>query len=138
MTRARWNRSDPASGQDTAFSLFFRAGLSDGVAGYRMHLLSAPAAWIGRSVRLNFGAVAHDSAVFVNGRYAGEHHCGHTAFSIEIGCPAPLRAGQCHHCPGGFAGKPQHPALRLRDRLSDLRGHLPRGDAGGEGACPHR
>ena len=53
------------------------------VSGYRRHLL-AKKEWEGKVVRLTFKGVAHDSEVYVNGKKAGAHHCGYTAFTIDI------------------------------------------------------
>lgn len=53
------------------------------VSGYRRHLL-AKKEWEGKVVRLTFEGVAHDSEVYVNGKKAGAHHCGYTAFTIDI------------------------------------------------------
>lgn len=54
------------------------------LCGYRRHFV-APEAWRGKSVELTFEGVAHDSAVYVNGREVKTHHCGYTAFSMELG-----------------------------------------------------
>ncbi|MFD0793098.1 glycoside hydrolase family 2 protein [Mucilaginibacter litoreus] len=43
-----------------------------------------PAAWRGKDVLLNFGAVDHDATVFINGKKAGSHSGGYDAFSINI------------------------------------------------------
>ena len=53
------------------------------VSGYRRHLL-AKKEWEGKVVRLTFEGAAHDSEVYVNGKKAGAHHCGYTAFTIDI------------------------------------------------------
>jgi beta-galactosidase len=55
-----------------------------GPAWYRRDF-DVPAAWNGRVVRVEFEAVYHTAAVFVNGRKAGEHvGKGYTAFSLDI------------------------------------------------------
>jgi beta-galactosidase len=55
-----------------------------GPAWYRRDF-DAPAAWKGRVVRVEFEAVYHTAAVFVNGRKAGEHvGKGYTAFVLDI------------------------------------------------------
>lgn len=54
------------------------------LCGYRRHFV-APEAWRGKSVELTFEGVAHDSFVYVNGREVKTHHCGYTAFSMELG-----------------------------------------------------
>lgn len=53
------------------------------VSGYRK-VFFAPEEWQGKSVMLTFEGVAHDSEVFLNGEKAGEHHCGYTAFTVDL------------------------------------------------------
>ncbi len=53
------------------------------VSGYRKGL-HAPEDWAGRRVILTFEGVAHECEVFINGKKAYEHHCGYTAFSVDI------------------------------------------------------
>ncbi|MBP5198278.1 MAG: glycoside hydrolase family 2 protein, partial [Lachnospiraceae bacterium] len=53
------------------------------VSGYYRELY-APLDWNGKYVLLTFEGIAHDSEVYVNGALAGTHHCGYTAFSIDI------------------------------------------------------
>lgn len=53
------------------------------VSGYRKGL-QAPEDWAGRRVILTFEGVAHECEVFINGKKAYEHHCGYTAFSVDI------------------------------------------------------
>ncbi|WP_233789098.1 glycoside hydrolase family 2 protein [Sphingobacterium sp. HMA12] len=43
-----------------------------------------PAAWKGKRVLLHFGAVDQYAVIFVNGKKAGEHIGGYSAFSIDI------------------------------------------------------
>jgi hypothetical protein len=43
-----------------------------------------PAAWKGKHIILNFGAVDHDATVFVNGKKVGTHAGGYDAFSFNI------------------------------------------------------
>lgn len=45
---------------------------------------TVPAAWKGKKVLLNFGAVDWACEVFVNGKSAGKHTGGYTAFSFDI------------------------------------------------------
>lgn len=55
-----------------------------GAAWYRREF-DAPGHWEGRVVRVEFEAVFHTAAVFVNGRKAGEHiGKGYTAFTLDI------------------------------------------------------
>ena len=53
------------------------------LCGYRKKI-SVPKNWKGKQIELTFEGVAHDCEVFVNGKKAGEHHCGYTAFSMDI------------------------------------------------------
>jgi hypothetical protein len=43
-----------------------------------------PAAWAGKRVRLNFGAVDWQARVFINGHEIGQHRGGYDAFSFDI------------------------------------------------------
>ncbi|MEZ5319229.1 MAG: family 16 glycoside hydrolase [Vicinamibacterales bacterium] len=43
-----------------------------------------PAAWRGRRLRLQFGAVDWDATVFVNGREVGAHRGSYDAFTIDV------------------------------------------------------
>ncbi|WP_261382301.1 glycoside hydrolase family 2 protein [Mucilaginibacter achroorhodeus] len=43
-----------------------------------------PAAWKGKDVILNFGAVDHDATVFINGKKARTHSGGYDGFSLNI------------------------------------------------------
>lgn len=53
------------------------------VSGYR-RVIHAPKKWKGKTLLLTFEGVAHDSSVYINGELVGEHHCGYTAFTIDI------------------------------------------------------
>lgn len=44
----------------------------------------APVEWREKTLLLTFEGIAHDSAVFLNGKQIGEHHCGYTAFTLDI------------------------------------------------------
>jgi beta-galactosidase/beta-glucuronidase len=50
---------------------------------YRRNV-TVPAAWQGRRVLLNFGAVDYRAMVWVNGRLAGSHEGGHTPFGFDV------------------------------------------------------
>ncbi len=43
-----------------------------------------PAAWAGRRVRLNFGAVDRLATVYINGTRVGQHEGGYTSFGFDI------------------------------------------------------
>lgn len=53
------------------------------VCGYRK-VLFIPEKWRGKVLLLTLEGAAHESEVFVNGEKAGEHHCGYTAFTMDI------------------------------------------------------
>ncbi|MCI8482961.1 MAG: glycoside hydrolase family 2 protein [Lachnospiraceae bacterium] len=53
------------------------------VSGYRRKIY-APKSWQGRRVILTVDGAAHESEVFLNGKKIGEHHCGYTAWSMEL------------------------------------------------------
>ena len=61
------------------------------LCGYRREFF-APKEWLGRTVLLTFGAVAHDATVFCNGRRVFHHGCGYTAFTVDL--TGALRLGQ--------------------------------------------
>ena len=43
-----------------------------------------PAAWQGKSVKLNFGAVYYESEIFIDGKFVGRHYGGSDSFSYDI------------------------------------------------------
>lgn len=53
------------------------------VSGYRRKIV-IPKEWMGKTLLLTFEAVAHVCEVFVNEVSVGKHHCGYTAFTIDI------------------------------------------------------
>lgn len=53
------------------------------VSGYRRSV-AIPEDWRGKRVLLTIDGAAHESEVYWNGKKVGEHHCGYTAFSIDI------------------------------------------------------
>lgn len=46
--------------------------------------IQRPAAWEGKDVRLNFGAVYYNSEIFIDGKLAGRHFGGSTSFSVDV------------------------------------------------------
>jgi beta-galactosidase len=55
-----------------------------GIAWYRIRF-EAPSSWASQHVRVEFEAVNHTAAVFLNGRAVGEHiGKGYTAFSLDL------------------------------------------------------
>ena len=55
----------------------------EGVWGYRRRL-DIPESFRGKKLFLQFDGAAHQALVYVNGRLAGEHRCGYTAFRLDI------------------------------------------------------
>ncbi len=53
------------------------------ICAYRREL-RIPASYKGERLLLTFDGVGHDVTVFINGKEAGSHHCGYTAFTIDI------------------------------------------------------
>ena len=43
-----------------------------------------PAEWVGKRVKLNFGAVYYVSEVYIDGRFVGRHYGGSDSFSFDI------------------------------------------------------
>lgn len=72
----------PHTCKETPFH-YFDESLYQMVSGYRRHLL-IPKDWQGKQILLTFEGAAHDSTVFCNGKKVGEHHCGYTAFTIDL------------------------------------------------------
>lgn len=46
--------------------------------------VEVPESWRGKCVMLTLEGAAHESEVFLNGEKVAEHHCGYTAFSIDL------------------------------------------------------
>ena len=48
------------------------------------NIFFSPEEWKDQTVIVTFEGIAHEAQVFLNGKRIGEHHCGYTAFSIDI------------------------------------------------------
>lgn len=72
----------PHTCKETPFH-YFDEHIYQMVSGYRK-VLEAPKEWRGKKLILTIDGAAHESEVFVNGEKVGEHHCGYTAFSMDI------------------------------------------------------
>ena len=72
----------PHTCKETPFH-YFDESIYQMVSGYRRHLL-VPKDWQGKRILLTFEGAAHDSTVWCNGRKVGEHHCGYTAFTVNL------------------------------------------------------
>ncbi|MBR5945359.1 MAG: glycoside hydrolase family 2 protein [Lachnospiraceae bacterium] len=62
---------------------YFDESVYQFISGYR-RVLKAENEWKGKSVVLTFEGVAHEAAVFLNGKEVAKHTCGYTAFSVDI------------------------------------------------------
>ena len=80
----------PHSCAETPFDYFDEHGYQM-LCGYRRRI-DVPEEWRDKRVFLNVGAAGHMAEVFVNGEKLGEHHCGYTAFRVEL--PKALTPGQ--------------------------------------------
>ncbi|MEV0165108.1 AbfB domain-containing protein [Nonomuraea fuscirosea] len=89
----------PPTGQNLAGQVLVPYPIESGLSRVQRHedrmwyrrTFTVPAAWSGRRVRLNFGAVSWESRVWVNGTSVGTHTGGYDPFGFDI-TPA-LRAG---------------------------------------------
>lgn len=70
---------------------------------YRKHFF-APEEWKDQTVIVTFEGIAHEAQVFLNGERIGEHHCGYTAFSIDISKNCESGQKMCLQC-GWIAGR---------------------------------
>ncbi|MBE5923578.1 MAG: glycoside hydrolase family 2 protein [Lachnospiraceae bacterium] len=62
---------------------YFDESMYQMVSGYRK-VFTADKAWKDKAVLLTIDGAAHDSEVYLNGEKLGEHHCGYTAFTVDI------------------------------------------------------
>ena len=53
------------------------------VSGY-VRYFSVPEEWQGKRVFIRFDGAAHQAEVYCNGQLLGSHHCGYTAFCLEL------------------------------------------------------
>lgn len=53
------------------------------LSAYRKKIFANPE-WEGKTILLTFDGVAHDSEVYLNGEKIYSHHCGYTAFTIDV------------------------------------------------------
>lgn len=72
----------PHTCKETPFH-YFDEGLYQMVSGY-LKTIEAPKDWEGKKIILTIDGAAHESEVFLNGEKIGGHHCGYTAFSIDV------------------------------------------------------
>jgi beta-galactosidase/beta-glucuronidase len=93
-----WETGDRAFERSILVPFCFESPLS-GIGDPKFHpyvwyrrSFDVPSDWDGRRVLLHFGAVDYHAAVWVNGRFAGQHEGGHTPFRFEV--TSLLRPGQ--------------------------------------------
>lgn len=72
----------PHTCRETPFH-YFDAQIYQMVCGYRKVFYAAES-WRGKVLTLTLEGAAHESEVFLNGEKIGEHHCGYTAFSMDV------------------------------------------------------
>lgn len=62
---------------------YFDESVYQMVSGYRRDVF-IPEEWKGKRLLLTIDGAAHESEVYWNGKKIGEHHCGYTAFTMDI------------------------------------------------------
>ncbi|MBO5336887.1 MAG: glycoside hydrolase family 2 protein [Lachnospiraceae bacterium] len=72
----------PHTCKETPFH-YFDESIYQMVSGYRKSLFASKE-WQGKKVLLTLDGVAHASEVFCNGEKVGEHHCGYTAYTVDL------------------------------------------------------
>lgn len=72
----------PHSCVETPYN-YFDESIYQMVSGY-LKDIEAPKEWEGKKIILTIDGAAHESEVFLNGEKIGDHHCGYTAFSIDL------------------------------------------------------
>lgn len=68
---------------------YFDESVYQMVSGYRK-VIMASESWEGKKILLTIEGAAHICEVYVNGSKVGEHHCGYTAFTVDL-------SGQLHY-----------------------------------------
>lgn len=72
----------PHSCVETPFH-YFDEHIYQMVSGYK-RTVTIPKEWQGKKLLLTIDGAAHDSTVYWNGKVIGTHHCGYTAFTIDV------------------------------------------------------
>ncbi len=72
----------PHTCKETPFH-YFDEQIYQMICGYQ-RMIFAKEEWDGKKVFLTFEGVGHDSTVYLNGKEVGNHHCGYTAFTIDL------------------------------------------------------
>lgn len=73
----------PHTCKETPFH-YFDEHIYQMVSGYYRRF-EAPEEWKDKKVLLTIDGAAHESEVFLNGEKMGAHHCGYTAFTMDLG-----------------------------------------------------
>ncbi|KZV89224.1 alpha-L-arabinofuranosidase B [Exidia glandulosa HHB12029] len=84
--------TSPPTGQTLGETILVPFPLESAISGIMRHetnsfyrrTFTIPAAWSGRRVQLNFGAVTWRATVWINGQNVGTHSGGYEAFSFDI------------------------------------------------------
>lgn len=72
----------PHTCKETPFH-YFDEHIYQMISGYQ-RIIFAEESWQGKVILLTFDAVGHDSTIYLNGEEVGSHHCGYTAFTLDI------------------------------------------------------
>lgn len=72
----------PHTVKETPFH-YFDEEIYQKVSGYRRKI-RIPQEWQGKRILLTIDGAAHESEVYWNGEKIGNHHCGYTAFTIDV------------------------------------------------------
>ena len=72
----------PHTCRETSYD-YFDESVYQMVCGYRKRL-AVPAEWANKRIFLWIGAAGHSAEVYADGVKLGEHHCGYTAFCVEL------------------------------------------------------
>jgi beta-galactosidase len=89
-TNENWFTTNPLTADWMKIHVPHTWQIEPSLAGYRglawyCRGFDAPERWAGSAVRIEFAAVFHTAAVWVNGQHAGEHaRKGYTAFTLDI------------------------------------------------------
>ena len=62
---------------------YFDESIYQKISCYQLLLTPKPE-WEGKSLRLTFGAAGHSAQMYLNGELLAEHHCGYTAFTVDL------------------------------------------------------
>ena len=72
----------PHTCKETPFH-YFDENIYQMLCGYQ-RVIYADQKWEGKAVLLTFDGIGHDAIVYLNGEEVGAHHCGYTAFTMDL------------------------------------------------------